>query len=62
MSSRIDFRVRIWETIKTAGLFFGGTLAVTGGIAARSDTPLWVLGILGMILGDLDLFRFQAQL
>ena len=48
MSSRVDFRVRIWETIKTAGLLFGGTLAATGGIAARQGTPLWALGILGI--------------
>ena len=48
MSSRLDFRVRIWETIKTAGLLFGGTLVAIGGIAARHDTPPSVLGILGV--------------
>lgn len=50
MTSRIDFRGRIWETIKTVALLFTGMLAATGGIAARQGTPWWILGGLGVVL------------
>lgn len=50
MISRVDFRTRIWETIKTAALLSTGTLAGVGGIAASNVTPKEYFAILGVLL------------
>jgi hypothetical protein len=39
MASRIDFRVRIWETIKVAAALAGGSLAAVGALVATGKMP-----------------------
>ena len=50
MSSRIDFRVRIWETIRTAAVLATGTLAAIGGLLASGRVPQQLFPAVGVSL------------
>lgn len=50
MTSRIDFRVRIWETIKTAAMLETGTLAAIGGLLASGKVPQQLFQLFGLSL------------
>jgi hypothetical protein len=56
-ASRIDFRDRIWETIRTAALLALGILAAVGGIAA-GGVPQALYTILGAILIIVGLYIY----
>lgn len=54
--SRIDFRVRIWETIKTSILLSAGLFAVAGGIWSHDRVTPWILILYGVALVVLGLW------